>query len=391
MAKKSNKKRADGRIAVQVYLGMVDGKRKYKTVYGNTQKEADTKAEELKILMKKGLDVAPSNDSFVQWADLWLLSKKNEVSADRYNALESRTDIWKGYLSYSKITQIKPIELQTVLFSISSKNPYTGKPMAKNTIRYYIQVIKAIFDFAIDNRIIDYNPAAKLKAPQNATEKHRRALNEEERKRVIEFEHRAQPSAMLMMLSGLRRGEATALQWSDIDFKNRTISVTKSYNFKSNEFKTPKNGKSRIVTVPKLLIDYLSARPRNSPFVLTTAKGKMMTDTAWKRLYDSYMIDINLEYGNFVCKPKKHSPKKTPMVITPFTPHELRHTFCTIMYEAGVDVLIAKEQMGHSDIKTTLAIYTHLSTAHKHKDLSKLDAFLSEEKANASQMQVSQI
>lgn len=390
MAKKSNKKRADGRIAVQVYLGTVDGKRKYKTVYGVTQKEADAKAEELKILMKKGLDVSSSNDSFIVWADLWLLSKKNEVSADRYNALKSRTEIWKDYLSYSKVTQLKPIELQTVLFSISSENPYTGKPMAKNTIRYYIQVIKAIFDFAIDNRIIDYNPATKLKAPQNATENHRRALTEEERKRVIEFEHRAQPSAMLMMFSGLRRGEATALQWSDINFKNKTISVTKSYNFKSNEFKPPKNNKPRVVTVPKILIDYLATLPRNSPFVLTTAKGQMMTDTAWKRLYDSYMTDMNLKYGNFVYTPKKHSPKKTLMVINPFTPHELRHTFCTIMYEAGIDVIIAKEQMGHSDIKTTLAIYTHLSTEHKHKDLSKLDAFLSEEN-NASQMQVSEI
>ena len=377
MAKKSNKKRSDGRIAVQVYLGIIDGKRKYKTVYGKTQKEANEKADELKILIKKGIDISSSNDSFVQWADLWLLSKKNEVSADRYNALKSRADIWKDFLRYSKITQIKPIELQTVLFTISNNNPYTNKPMAKNTIRYYIQVINSIFDFAIDNRIIDYNPASKLKAPQNANEHHRRALSEEERQRVIEFEHRAQPSAMLMMLSGLRRGEATALQWSDIDFENRTISVTKSYNFKSNEFKAPKNNKSRIVSVPKLLIDYLAALPRISPFVLTTAKGQMMTDSAWKRLYDSYMTDMNLRYGDFTSKQKKHAPQKTTMIITPFTPHELRHTFCTIMYEAGVDVLIAKEQMGHSDIKTTLAIYTHLSNSHKNRDISKLDTFLS--------------
>lgn len=378
MAKKSNTKRADGRIAVQVYLGTVDGKRKYKTVYGKTQKEADAKAEEVRVLLNKGLDVLSSNDSFVKWADLWLLSKKNEVSPDRYNALKSRVDIWKEYLFYSKITQIKPIELQTILFTISSKNPYTERPMAKNTIKYYIQVIKSVFDFAIDNRIIDYNPALKLKAPQNATEKHRRALTEEERQRVLEFEHRAQPSALLLMLSGLRRGEATALQWNDIDFKNKTISVNSSYNFKQNEFKSPKNGKSRIVNVPELLIDYLAALPRISPYVLTTAKGQMMTDTAWKRLYESYMTDMNLKYGDILAKPKKHAPQKTPMVITPFTPHELRHTFCTIMYEAGVDVLTAKEQMGHSDIKTTLAIYTHLSTSHKNKDISKLDSYLTE-------------
>lgn len=387
MPKKSNIKRADGRYRVKIYLGVVDGKKKYKYVYGNTQKEANLKADEIKASLKKGMNLSSANDSFAVWADYWLTYKKNEVSADRYNSLVPRVQVWKDALYFAKINQIKPFDLQNILFSISERNPLTNKPMAKKTVRSYIQIITAIFDFAIDNRIIDFNPALKLKAPQGASEKHRRALSEEERQWVMEFEHRAKPSAMLMMLSGLRRGEATALQWNDIDFSKNTITVTRSYNFKQNEFKKPKNNKSRIITVPQILIDYLSTLPRVSPFVLTSAKGLMMTDTAWKRLYDSYMKDLNLQYGNFVTVPNKFAPSKTPMMIKPFTPHELRHTFCTIMYEAGVDVLTAKEQMGHSDVKTTLSIYTHLSALHKEKDLQKLDAFL----ANGGQMGVKEI
>ena len=385
MPRKSNTKREDGRFLVRVYLGVVDGKKKYKSVYGNTQKEANQKADEIRASLRKGIDLASSNDSFVCWADYWLTYKKNEVSADRYKALVPRVQVWKDALSFAKISQIKPFDLQTILFSISARNPLTSQPMAKNTIRSYIQIINSIFDFAIDNRIIDFNPASKLKAPQGATENHRRALTEDERQWVMEFEHRAKPSAMLMMLSGLRRGEATALQWNDIDFEKNTITVTKSYNFKQGEFKKPKNNKSRVVTVPQILIDYLSTLPRTSPFVLTSANGLMMTDTAWKRLYDSYMKDLNLQYGNFVTVPNKFAPTKAPMMIKPFTPHELRHTFCTIMYEAGVDVLTAKEQMGHSDVKTTLAIYTHLSSLHKEKDIQKLDAFLSKCESKVSQ------
>ena len=49
----------------------------------------------------------------------------------------------------------------------------------------------------------------------------------------------------------------------------------------------------------------------------------------------------------------------------------------SLMYEAGVDVLTAKEQMGHSDVKTTLSIYTHLSSLHKERDIQKLNEFLS--------------
>lgn len=385
MPRKNNTKRSDGRIAVQVYLGTVDGKRKYKTVYGTTQKEADTKAEELKAMMKKGLDVSSSKELFKTWAEYWLASKKNEVSADRYSSLESRSAVWIDALKSALINQIKPFELQTILFSIAAQNPYTSEPMARKTIRGYVQVVNAIFDFAIDNRIIDFNPAAKLKIPQTTPPaKTRRALTEEERQRVMEFEHRAKPSAMLMMLSGLRRGEATALQWNDIDFVNNKISVTKSYNFKQKEFKTPKNGKARVVSVPQILIDYLRTLPKTSVFVLTNAKGGMMTEDSWKRLYQSYMLDMNIEYG-FGGSVNKHANNlDIPMVISTFTPHELRHTFCTIMFEAGIDALTAKEQLGHSDIKTTLSIYTHLSAQHKETQVNKLDVFLS----NASQMQV---
>ena len=378
MAKKMNSQRTDGRYMVKVYIGIKDGKKQYKYVYGKTQKEADRKAEEMRVQLRKGMDISSSNDSFRTWANYWLASKIHEVSEDRYNALVTRANVWIDALCNAQINQIKPFELQTILFSISAQNPYTGKPMAKKTIRGYVQVINAIFDFAIDNRVIDYNPANKLKAPQGATTSQRRALTEKERQWVMEFEHRAKPSAMLMMLSGLRRGEATALQWNDIDFINNKISVTKSFNFKTKDFKTPKNGKSRVVSVPQMLIDYLRTLPRVSLFVLTNAKGQMMTDDSWRRLYQSYMTDLNIEYGfgGIENAPSKFAPTKMPMIITPFTPHELRHTFCTIMYEAGIDALTAKEQLGHADIQTTLSIYTHLSNQHKENDVKKLDVFL---------------
>ena len=73
------------------------------------------------------------------------------------------------------------------------------------------------------------------------------------------------------------------------------------------------------------------------------------------------------------------------VVIPKITPHWLRHTFATILYFAGVDILTAKEQLGHSDIKTTLGIYTHLDKQYKRKSMSRLDEYLDD----ASRMQVS--
>lgn len=387
MPKKSNTRRADGRIAVQVYIGTVDGKRKYKTVYGQTQKEAEQKADALRFKLNKGIDITRDKDSFTLWANHWLSIKEVEVSADQYNLLKARVNVFVDFICGEKINEIQSFELQQILNSIAKQNPTTGKPSAKNTMRSYLQIINAIFENAIDNRIIDFNPARNLKIPNDASQKQRRSLTQEERQRVIEFQHRAQPAAMLMMFSGLRRGEATALRWSDVDLENHRIIVSRSYNFKQREFKTPKNGKSRIVSIPQILVDYLSSLERNSIYVLTSASGNLMSDTAWKRLFDSYIFDLNLEYGNFSTPHTKFEPHEIPMVIHPFTPHDLRHTFCTMMYEAGIDVLVAKEQMGHSDVKTTLSIYTHLDALHKERDLQKMDDFL-QNYQNASHMQV---
>ncbi len=382
MPKKSNTRRADGRIMVKVFIGNVDGKNKYKYVYGKTQKEAEQKANELRAKLKKGIDIASDNDSFSVWSSYWLSMKEAEVSADQYNLLKSRTEYYVSILGNAKISQIKSFDLQNIINSLAQSNPTTRKPTAKNTLRSYIQIISAIFEHAVDNRVIDFNPAAKLKIPKGAQTKHRRALSETERQWVMEFKHRAQPAAMLMMLSGLRRGEATALRWSDIDFEKNTILVSRSYNFKQREFKTPKNGKSRVVSIPQVLADYLQMLPKESVYVLTSANGNMLTDTAWKRMFDSYMYCLNLEYGNFIEHHVKFEPKQIPMTIQTFTPHDLRHTFCTIMYEAGVDVLVAQEQMGHSDVKTTLAIYTHLNTQHKENDMKKMDLFLQSKTTN---------
>ena len=84
---------------------------------------------------------------------------------------------------------------------------------------------------------------------------------------------------------------------------------------------------------------------------------------------------LNAKYGHPGTKIPKH-PDELPMVIDFFTPHQLRHTFCTMMYFAGVDVLTARDQMGHKNINVTLGIYTSLDKKFKKKKINQLDAYL---------------
>lgn len=71
-------------------------------------------------------------------------------------------------------------------------------------------------------------------------------------------------------------------------------------------------------------------------------------------------------------------------MIKTFTPHQLRHTYATMLYDAGVDALTAQYLLGHSDLSTTMGIYTHLSETRKSKSITALNEYVSC-KSNASQ------
>ena len=399
MSKKSNARRKDGRISVQVYLGSdpVTKKRRYKTVYGATQKEADEQAEALKLAKRKGIDVTPELVTFAQWADKWLSLKKIEVCAKQGEVYASCIKHLKDAFGGVDIVKVRPADVQDILLSLAICNPNTKKPAKKRTLSAVKSTAGQIFQLAIDNRLMDYNPATSTKIPAKDEPRSVRALTEDEQRWITDTSHRAQLAAMIMMYSGLRRGELISLMWKDIDLKTGIITVNKAVEIVGSKVvlkdftKTPSS--IRAVNIPDCLIEYLKEQKRQSIYVCVSAKGEMHTASSWRRMWQSYLADLNLahgDFGPFSIKPKsKYTPSGVPFVIPKINPHWLRHTFCTMLYFAGVDILTAKSQMGHKDIQTTLEIYTHLDALHKRKEIDKLNTFLQGKNKSASQMQVS--
>ena len=392
MPKKSNKTRSDGRIAVQVYLGKDEqGKRKYKTVYGATQKEANRKADELKASLGKGVDISKERDTFKDWAQLYLDTQKSKLTASEHDLKTKRIEYFYKFFGKSKIKQIKVYEIEKALTDLAKKNPTTGRPSADATVKNYKQVCSQVFRFAIKNRVVEFNPAEFAELPKAVPKSERRALSETERNWIVDLpsEHRAKRPAMIAMFCGLRRGEMTALTWSDINFEKNEITVNKSFDFKASEVKAPKSAAGiRIVPMPQVLSDYLKKEPRTSIYVCCSAQNKMMTDVAWRRLIDSLLDDLELLHGTNEEKKNKHTPKATVHTLPPFGWHDLRHTYATILFESGVDPLTAQYLLGHSSPETTMNIYTHLSNAQKSRSIVKLNDFLSNSakcKSDASQ------
>ena len=385
-------KRSNGYYQINLYLGKdANGKPIRKTVYGKTQKEATAKANELKEKYQKGIDLDAVKDSFQAWTERFLLLKKAKVSAAQYSLVKTRAETICSFLGSREIGRLTVADIQYMLNSLAENNPTTNAPSAKSTLKSYKQITQQIFRAAIQSRAIDYNPADFAEIPQNAPSETRRALSDDEILLIKETPHRAQAAALLMLYTGLRRGEVSALMWSDINFSERTLTVSKSVTYKGDDpgsVKAPKTAAGkRTVPIPDELLHFLQQLPKKSLLVVTSASGQQMTETAWTRMWQSYMKTLNAALYSRISGEavSKFNPNGVPNVLREFTPHCLRHTYATMLYESGVDALVAKELMGHSDIKTTLGVYTHLSTKHAAISADKLNAYLSSRHTSAAE------
>lgn len=369
------------RFETTIYLGKENGKPKYKHVYAKSESELKNKVSILKFSMNKGIDILAGNDSFKMWADQWIQVKALEVSVGRLSTYQANLKHLE-VLNDISITKIKTAHIQQLIVSLCKENPRTKKPTAKKTLLGIKSTASQIFDLAIQNRVIDYNPASAVKIPKGQPQEKRRALSEEEQQWIINTQHRAQIAAMIMMYCGLRRGEMIALTWNDI--KDGYIDINKTVVANGNKFvvqygKAKTEGSIRQVPIPDILQSYLNSQRKESVFVTCAASGKMHTLTSWRRMWDSYITSLNAEYGIKGIDRKrrsKYNPHGIPITIPMITPHWLRHTYATTLYFAGVDVLTAKDLLGHSDIKTTLEFYTHLNEKHKKKNIEKLNEYL---------------
>lgn len=381
------KKRADGRYQKSVYIGKdANGKKKYKLIMGKTIKEVNQKAAEIKAKLGKGLDVTAENDTWGDWEKRWLAKMKLTQNENQYNTYTSYLKHFST-LRDIPLCKLRMSDFENIINALYKENPTTHKQTAKKTLHELKATASRVFEYAIDNRVIDFNPVKRVEIPKNAPQEVRRSLTAQEKEWIINTPHRAQLPAMIMLFAGLRRGECLALQWLDIDTDNNTITVHQTLDMQNGKAVIKPGAKTkageRTVDIPKLLSDYLIEYKRTHiitpfDFVVTNAKGKLVNSTAWKRLWESYMKELNLQHGEFVVKPKsKYTPKGIPFVINSFTAHCLRHTHATDLFYAGYDVLYIQHQMGHSNPETTLNIYTHYVKEAVSNNMDKLNAYLS--------------
>ena len=249
---------------------------------------------------------------------------------------------------------------------IDRKSGHGNPGLSSTTVRSLHLMLHSALERAVKERLILRNPTEDCIAPK-VQKIEMQILPPEHIKDYLEAADRRGllPMFYLELVTGLRKGEITALLWSDLDTLNKTISVSKQYVKNPNGELTlsrPKTETSvRKISIPQDAIDLLiaehSKHPENPYMFPSPATGEMYYPDSVVNLHKKILKDAGLPHIRF---------------------HDLRHTFATLALQNGVDVKTVSSMLGHYDAGFTLRTYTHATRQKQDEAAQTMGSFMAQ-------------
>lgn len=333
----------------RVLLPQADGTTKAKEIYAHSEEELMFKIKQAYAEAERQIERA-LNPTFKEVAKEWINSHEKEISHYTYDGYKAPMKSLVDEFGADQIKEITPLQLQRFLNELGKQG------YAKHTIALRKIVASLIFDYAILKDLIKVNPAATVKVPKTAPTKKRELPDDKEIEKVkqsVDVPFGLFP--YLILYTGCRRGEALALTYEDIDFKNNTVDINKVVVFENGKPKIYHRAKSKdgIRTIPLLtpLKNVLNTKGKGYIF---TYEGEQLTLSRFNILWKNYQKVVGVS----------------------LTPHQLRHAFATICFDAGLAAKDASQILGHSKIELTLDIYTHIKQSRTQETAQKLNNYL---------------
>lgn len=334
-------KRADRRLQKAI-TDSTTGKRVY--FYGATEREIDQKIFAYSAAAEKGA-------LFSDVADEWWGSACENLAYQSVKVYRPALRRAVEFFGNTPIKNIAPRDVIRFLQKMSAQN------FAQKTINNQRIVVNHIFNYAVAEGHIMYNPCTSVGLPKGLAKTSRSSASLEDEEKV---RNSSDPwlFPLIALYSGLRKGEILALQWKDIDLENDLIYVSKSvYHVGDKPYvKEPKTSAGiRVVPLLKPLKEKLLQHAGEpNEYVISDTGEDPLTNRRYLTLYRDYCRNAGV-----TC-----------------TAHQLRHSFATIAIESGVDIKSVSEILGHKQISTTLDIYTDFRKAALERSRNALnDAF----------------
>lgn len=347
-----------GRIAISGYEPF--------SCTGATKKEVERKLEEFKIRTLKK-EVIPQKIFVNTYIEKWMETvKRPSLKAASFDRLE------RTYLTQIKDSRVGRCQLGNITsMDVQGLINEKSRTLSYSSLKKIYELLNGCFEYAVICREMDFNPVRAVQMPKkenlNKKEKQMGVFSKEELTRIEnvaaityqsgEVRYRHTWFFLLLANTGLRAGEAIALRWDNIDFDKGFIyvkqnaSVVKCRDGKEDKYQVvittvkTKTG-NRIVPCNekalqalRALQDYQKSHHIHSDYVDCNDKGELLSQQTLPKILKAILKAADVPYRSV---------------------HSFRHTFATNLIQAGVDVKVVSQLLGHSSVKITYDTYVHM-------------------------------
>ena len=361
-----------GRFSVRDPL---TGKLKQHSVCDKDPTEAYNKLIQAQVEVNQGAYIEPSKMTVEQWLDIWLKTYLKSVRP--YTVLSYTQHVnnhIKPALGEIRLDKLKPHMIQQFYNSLGIA--HGNKPgLSPKTVQNIHGVLHKALQQAVKIGYLRSNASDACELPR-AEKTEIKPLNEAEIQAFMKAikGHKFETVFLVLMFTGIRRGEVCGLTWDHVNFEQNTIYINRQLQQipgQSGVFHltSTKNGKGRTITAATFVMDALrqykvqqtEARLKAGPdwqdegFVFTNKLGRHLSPNTVYNNYKRLVASIGIPQARL---------------------HDLRHTYATISLHAGDDIKTVQENLGHHSAAFTLGQYVHATEKMKQDSANRMDQFI---------------
>jgi integrase len=372
---------SDGLWIGSVSVGWEDGRRRRKTVSAKTAAEARKKLRDVQRNVDAGLPVANDKISVNQLLDRWFRDVlRHQVASPALANYQSIADHHiRPTLGRKQLRQLKPADIDALLAAKLDAG------LSVSTVRRIRSVLAQALTQAQRWELVDRN-AATLSRPPKAARREGRGMTPEEARKFMTgvAGHRLEAVFVTMLGTGLRRGEALALKWSDVDLTKATLTVARQLRREDGPI-NPETGKHEGGSL--VLIDPKTEKSRRQvdlpSFVVTALRAhkarqaaeRLKVGASWQESGYVFTSGIGtaLDPRNVS---RQFSDVAARVGLGTWHIHELRHSAASLMIAQGQPIEVVSAVLGHSSIRMTVDTYTHIAPSGRKAAAAAMDEVL---------------
>lgn len=352
--KKEAPNRSDGRYEVKITVGHdINGKPIRKSFFSKTSKEdARAQADEYKnnkaVAGILGQPFVSQKATFREVAAKWLEFKKSAQIKNYTYQTTYKTKIDKyiePFFGNAALSNIRPMDVEEFF------NKYSHLSISMRE-KFKI-ILNGIFEMAIANDLCYKNPVKNITVSGKSRSK-KRVYSKSDADKLYKYCVKNNiVDISILLKTGIRRSELLGLKWSDIDTKNALVRICRAVtpdDGAPTEDKTKSESSDRTIPIGRELNSFLKSNKGKGYIV--TGTSRFMSPSGYAKRFKTEMQRICAE-----------------LKIIQLTPHELRHTFGTLLRESGSDIYTIQKAMGHSTVDTTAKIYVKNDIEVLRKDM----------------------